>query len=257
LLETLINIDSQYFAFSLFAIGVLSGFVGAMGGPSGLIIIPFMLLSGFTPVLALGTARLAATVPWVIAVSKYRKAGQFRQNQFIPLTIVGLIGGVIGTYLIIDVDEKLVYPAIGVAFMIAAPLLFIKKEFGLVNIEHSALRHKIGYIAYFLVMIYGGFIGAGASMLAVFALVSFMGYKMLEAHSTHMAVWIVMSVASCAIFIWNGHVDYYYALIILVSMSVGSFIGSKIIVKKGDTWIKAIVGAFAFVVGLKMMLGYI
>jgi uncharacterized membrane protein YfcA len=251
--ELFFNIEGSYFPISLFLIGLISGFVGAMGGPSGLVILPFMIMSGFSPVLALGTARFAATMPWVIAVTKFKKAGQVRIPEIFYLAILGGVAGTIGTYLILDIDESYVYPIIGVALMIAAPLSFVKKDFGLINKDYGRVKGAFGYFIYFIVMLYGGFFGAGASVLAIFTIVSFMGFKMLEAHSTHMAVWIIMSVASCALFMINGQIDYYNALIILISMSIGSYIGSKVIIQQGDRWIKIIICAFAFVVGVKLV----
>lgn len=256
MIDLLFNIESNYFAVSLFCVGLLSGLVGAMGGPSGLIILPFMILGGFTPVMALGTARLAAFLPWVIAVSNFKKAGQIRMPELIYIAIIGFIAGIIGTYLVLDINEEILYPFIGVALMLAATLSFVSKDFGFTHKDYSNLRKKCGYGLYFIVMLYGGFFGAGAGVFAIFTLVSFLGFKMLEAHATHLTSWVIMSVGSCLIFMMNDQVDYFHALIILISMAIGSHFGSKLIILKGNKWIKILVSTFAFAVGLKLLLPY-
>lgn len=257
MIDLLFSIESDYFAISLFVVGVITGLVGAMGGPSGLVILPFMIIGGMTPVMALATARLASLFPWFITVAKFKQAGQLRMPELIYMTIIGLVAGVIGTFLILDLDEKHVYPFVGVVLMLVALLSFVKKDFGDVSKQHGLIRKSSGYVLYFIIMLYGGFFGAGASTLAIFTLVGFMGFKMFEAHATHLAAWVPMIVASCTIFIINDQINYYYALITFVSMTIGSIIGSKIIIAKGNRWVKIIVCSFAFVIGVKLLIDHL
>ena len=103
-------------------------------------------------------------------------------------------------------------------------------------------------------MIYGGFFGAGTSIIIIFIFVTFFGYRTLEAHATEIAAWIIMSVFSSIIFILHGQVNFFYAAILMVSMGIGSFIGSNIALKGGDVLVKRVVFIFAFAVGLKLLI---
>lgn len=257
MLDAFFQIDGQYYIFSLLLVSLLTGFVGAIGGPSGLIILPFLVVTGVAPVYALGTARFAAMFPWVIAVAKLKEDGQLRLKEFLYLAVVGVVAGVLGTVLILDANEEYVYPIVGMALLVAGFSSFLKKDFGIVRSEYGRLRNLLGYVCYFLVMLYGGFFGAGASVFALFTLVGFMGFKMLEAHSTHLAVWIVMSVVSCGLFIFNGQVSYYHAFIVMIGMAVGSFVGVRLVVNRGSGWIKAVISLFSVLVGVKLILEYV
>lgn len=248
------DINSFSFSVTLFIVGTLTGFIGAMGGSGGLILVPFMIASGMHPALALGTARLAATAGWVIAFRQFNKAGQIRWKELPFITIISVIAGAIGTLLIIDIDEKYVYPVVGVILLLVAPLSLMKKDFGLIARDTGEKSALAGYALYFLAMVYGGFFGAGSSIIAIFVLVTFFGFRVLEAHATDIAAWIVMSVISSAIFIYYGQVDYALAFLILISMAIGSYIGSRVAIKGGDIWVKRIVFLFALIMGVKLLL---
>jgi len=245
--------QGEYFFISLFLVGIITGFLNAMGGGGGLLMVPFMILSGFSPAMALGTARLAALGSWVITIKKFNQAGQVRWKELPFLATLAIVGGVIGTYLVIDIDEKYVYMIVGSAMMLIAPLMFFKKEFGIVAQEYSSQRKTLGYFIYFFVMIYGGFFGGGSSIMAVFTLVTFFGFRALESHATDIVAWIAMSIVSAAIFIYYDQVDYFHAVIILISMGIGGYAGAHLAIKKGDKWVKLSVCVLAFIMGIKLL----
>lgn len=257
MLETFFTLGGEYYVYVLFFIGILTGFIGAMGGPSGFIITPFLILSGFPPVTAIATARLAAILPWFVAIAKYKQAGLIRTPHIYWLIGFGLIGGIIGTSLILNINEDVIYPIISIFLITIAPTMFLKKDFGLVLKQYSNKRQYLGYFLYFLVFIYGGFIGLGALIFSQIIIVGFLGFKMLEAHANHLLAWTIMSIVSCAIFAFNDQIDYTHALIAFAGMTIGSFFGARLIVKKGSQWIKFIVCGFAIATGLKILSDYI
>ena len=102
-------------------------------------------------------------------------------------------------------------------------------------------------------MIYGGFLGSGASVMCMFIAITFLEFRSLEAHATLMAGWIAMSVFSSAIFIYYGQVDYRQAIVILLGTLAGSQIGSHFAIKGGDKWIKWVLCLFSLFVGGKLL----
>ena len=132
--------------------------------------------------------------------------------------------------------------------------IVFSQKFGTINIAKSNQSKILGYFLYFVAMLYGGFFGAGTTIITMLILVQFMGYKSLEAHGTEMTAWIAMSVISSAIFLFYDQVNFIYALIICVSMMLGSSVGSKLAIKKGDKFVKYLVAAFAILIGLKLLI---
>jgi uncharacterized membrane protein YfcA len=253
-LDLLVQNNLPVFLPLLAIVGFITGFIGSMGGSGGLILLPFMISCGMPPATALGTARLGAMWGWIVAARKFSAAGQVRWKQLPLIASITVIAGVIGTYLIIDIDEKYIYPIVGTILVTIPPLMLFNKEFGLQERLVSHHHKFMGYGAFFLAMLYGGFFGAGAGAMAIFVLVSFLGFRTFEAHATEMASWIIMSIFSSVIFIIHGHVHYPSMLVILVSLSLGSYIGSHYAIKGGDVWVKKVVCIFAIAVGLKLLI---
>lgn len=244
---------SLYFPFILFFAGLAAGFIGSMGGSGGLILVPIMIAAGMHPALALGTARLAAMPAWALAIKNYHHSDNVDWSRIIIFSFLAIIAGSIGTVLIIDLPKEKIYPIVGI-ILITMPFLSIAiKGLGTQNINKSKLSNNLGYLFYFLAMIYGGFFGAGTTIITMFVLMAFMGYRSLEAHGTEMAAWVVMSIVSSAIFIYYGQVNYVYALIICISMMIGSHFGSRLAIKQGDYFVKWLVNIFAMGIGLKLL----
>lgn len=237
----------------LFLIGVVTGIVGGMGGSPGLIITPFMMATGMPPALAIGTARLSAFGGWLLSIKKFNDAKKVHWTKLAVIIPLAMLAGTIGTLFVIQIEPEHVYRIVGLTLILICPLVLMQKDFGLEEKEHGRGRRYFGYGVYFLIMIYGGFFGGGANIMAVFAMVTFLGFRVLDAYATHMVAWLMMSIVSTAVFIFYGHVHYIYAAVLFVGMSIGGYAGAHIAIKKGNEWVKRVVCFFAFVVGVKLL----
>lgn len=250
--ETLIN--SDFYIVILFAVSLITGIVGAMGGSGGLIITPFMIATGLPPQIAIGTTRVSSIGLWIITLLKFKKADKIVWSITPTLAILALIGGVIGTLLTLTVPDEWIYTIVGLTLVSLGPLAIFNKNLGIERIETTQYKKISGYFIYFFISIFGGFFGGGAGILAIFTLVYFSGLKTLEAHATEIVPWILLVVTTSALFIWYGQVNYSYIATVFSGMALGGYIGSHIALKKGDYWVKIFVCSFAFIVGLKLLI---
>ncbi|MGO4868898.1 MULTISPECIES: sulfite exporter TauE/SafE family protein [unclassified Flavobacterium] len=105
--------------------GVLSGLIGIGGG---IIMVPLLLLMGFTQQQAQGTS-LAALLPPVtlLAVLNYHKAGYIDWRFAIVISLVFVVGGYFGSNLAIHVDQKILKKIFAVVLLIIGGFLFFEK----------------------------------------------------------------------------------------------------------------------------------
>lgn len=246
-------VQSDFFMPLLFLISLLTGIIGAMGGSGGLIITPFMIASGLPPQMAIGTTRVSSIGMWIVTILKFKKADKIQWEYTPVLAAIAIIGGLIGTTLTLSVAEKWIYLIVGLSMIVIAPLAALNKEFGIERRETSARNKIIGYIGYFFVSMFGGFFGGGAGLIAVFTLVSCMGFRTLEAHATEIIPWVLLVLATSCVFIWYGQVNYPYVLTLFAGMTLGGHIGSSIAIRKGDKWVKTFVTLFSLIVGSKLL----
>lgn len=105
--------------------GVLSGLIGIGGG---IIMVPLLLLMGFTQQQAQGTS-LAALLPPVtlLAVVNYHKAGFIDWRFAIIISLVFVVGGYFGSKLAIHIDQKMLKRVFAVTLLVIGGFLLFEK----------------------------------------------------------------------------------------------------------------------------------
>ena len=105
--------------------GVLSGLIGIGGG---IIMVPLLLLMGFTQQQAQGTS-LAALLPPVtlLAVLNYHKAGFIDWRFAIIISLVFVVGGYFGSKLAIHIDQKILKRVFAVTLLVIGGFLLFEK----------------------------------------------------------------------------------------------------------------------------------
>ncbi|SHF78322.1 hypothetical protein SAMN05444396_101369 [Flavobacterium segetis] len=105
--------------------GVLSGLIGIGGG---IIMVPLLLLMGFTQQQAQGTS-LAALLPPVtlLAVLNYHKAGFVDWRFAIIISIVFVVGGYFGSKMAINIDQKILKKVFAVTLLLIGGFLLFEK----------------------------------------------------------------------------------------------------------------------------------
>jgi len=105
--------------------GVLSGLIGIGGG---IIMVPMLLILGFTQQEAQGTS-LAALLPpvTILAVLNYHKAGFVDWKYAIIISLFFIIGGYFGSKIAINIDQKILKKIFGfILLIIAGKMIFGK-----------------------------------------------------------------------------------------------------------------------------------
>jgi len=105
--------------------GVLSGLIGIGGG---IIMVPLLLLMGFTQQQAQGTS-LAALLPPVtlLAVLNYHKAGFIDWRFAIIISLVFVVGGYFGSKWAIHIDQKILKRVFAVTLLVIGGFLLFEK----------------------------------------------------------------------------------------------------------------------------------
>lgn len=110
-------------------IGLLAGFLsGVLGIGGGVIMVPLLLLIGFTQHQAQGTS-LAAMLPPVtlLAVLQYSKEGHVDWKLALVISATFIIGGLFGSKIAIAIDEKLLKRIFGILMLCISLKMIIEK----------------------------------------------------------------------------------------------------------------------------------
>jgi uncharacterized membrane protein YfcA len=105
--------------------GMLSGLIGVGGG---IIMVPMLLLMGFTQQQAQGTS-LAALLPPVtlFAVINYNKAGFIDWRYALIISSLFIVGGYFGSKIAVNIDQRTLKKIFGaVLLLVAGKMIFGK-----------------------------------------------------------------------------------------------------------------------------------
>jgi uncharacterized membrane protein YfcA len=232
-------------------IGFIANFIGAMIGGGGLISIPALIFLGLPPQIAIATDRLSS-IGQSTSIFKYHNSKKINYKIIIPLSIITIIGTLIGASLLFNFDKSLLIKIIGIVIILILPIVLINKS-GLDNKKTNIAQKIIGYILFFFVVIYGSFIGAGTGILATFVFIFFFGLTYLESNGNFSIIWLIISVISSIIFAFQGIIKYDYAIILLIGSLIGGYTGAHIAVKKGDNFIKLLFIILVVISSLKLI----
>lgn len=107
------------------AAGLLSGVLGIGGG---VIMVPLLLLLGYTQHQAQGTS-LAAMLPPVtlLAVLQYSKAGHVDWKMALVISASFIIGGLLGSKIAVAIDERMLKKIFGALMLVVSIKIIFSK----------------------------------------------------------------------------------------------------------------------------------
>lgn len=225
---------------SVFFIGIFASIFGSMIGGGTLLSLPFLILIGLPPQVAVATERFGGIGQTLASFLKFAHSKKIIWKYVPLLTIISIIGSVIGANILVTINPEILHKAIGFILIVLLPITFFKPKLGTLHNEVGVVKVIFGSIIYFFVQIFAAFFGGGTGILIAYNLMSFFGLTILESTATKIIPWFFLSVVSLIIFANNNLINYEMGIILFFGMTIGGFIGSHIAIKKGDIWIKNI-----------------
>jgi uncharacterized membrane protein YfcA len=238
--------------YALLCLSALAaGVVNSIAGGGTLLTFP-TLLRVVSPVVANATSTVALVPGSLAGAWGYRREMHELSRWTFLLIGPSLLGGLVGSLLLILFDEQYFSRLIPWLILLAAALFLIQPLMAkLIGIgkphRPPSVLGLLGVILFqFLVAVYGGYFGAGIGILMLSAL-SIMGLgdiHRMNALKTFLAVWI--NGISVAVFVWSGQVNWRYGLVMAVAAIVGGYLGARIARLLNRTLVRWMVVAIGF-----------
>lgn len=239
---------------AMIILSFIAGFMDAVVGGGGLISLPGLLV--FFPHLALpfvlGTNKIAALAGTSIAAFQYSKKINFNFKLLTYLSITAFVFSFLGAKLVSYLDNQTLKPFLFLLLILIAIYTWFKKDFGseqnsVNNISNQTLK---ACLLSAIVGLYDGFFGPGTGSFFVLGFVLLLGMDFLHSSAYAKIVNCVTNIAALTVFIYNGTFLLDLAILMAVSNMTGSFIGSKLALNKGNSFVRL---TFISVVGLMIV----
>ncbi len=223
--------------------GILVGFINTLSGGGSVISLSLLLILGLPAGIANGTNRISIFFQTLSSVSSFTRQRMFTDLRPVWLAIPATIGAVMGAYLAVDVNTKVIEIAMAAAMVVMLFFLFYKPDKWLK--ENSArLAGPLTWwqlSIFFAVGFYGGFIQVGVGYFLLMALVLGVGYDLVKANAVKNLIVFFYAIFALLVFMIDGKVDYLYGLILSAGSMIGAFIASYLAVKRGAGFIRAVI----------------
>ena len=223
---------------------------GIAGGGGGFVMSPYWLVSGMTPAQGAASGAFTATGMSLSSVAAFRKTGHLPKDMkfMYLLATVTFFASIIGAIILPKIDIQTFKYILSVITISALPLLFIKP-----NIKHRLSKYRgVGLGLIISLLIIGSTITSSAfSILFALTLVTFFNMSVLQMTALRRLLGVVQSVVLFIAFTVQGYFIWQHAVAGFIGGSIGSYIGTKYAVKRGETFAKyaltvmSLVGAIA------------
>ena len=234
--------------------GLLTGFINVIAGGGSLISLPLLIFLGLPPSSANATNRLGILAQNIFSVLGFRSKGVSAWPYSLHLGIAASLGAILGARISLEIPEELFKQIIAsVMVLVVISIVLQRKSTVDETLERMSDKYRwAGYIAFFFIGIYGGFIQAGTGFLIMAALTGINRFSLVKTNSAKVLIALVYTIFSIGVFIYAGAMHWQYALILAIGNATGGWFASRWSVAMGDVWIKRILVVIVFLLAIKL-----
>ena len=235
-----------------------AGLVDAIVGGGGLIQTPvgLILLPNLPVATVIGSLKIPAFSGTFFAAIQYIKKVKMKWKMLLTMMLLAFCAAFIGSKLLSMIHNDFMKPIVLIVLSLVAIYTYSKKNFGANTEKNLTPKREIfyGIIISIIIGFYDGFIGPGAGSFLVLAFITIVGFNFLHASAHAKMVNLATNFGSILFFLIKGTILWNIAIPMALCNAAGGFIGAKIAIKKGNSFIR--IFFLLVVVGPLIRFGY-
>jgi len=233
-------------------VGLVSGIISGIGGGGGaMLMIPAFIFTGLPPQMAVATAKMSGIGGDFGGLVAFIKSGHIRKDIIKIMIPIAIIIGLVTPLVFAAVESKGFQIALALFMILMLPTLFVKKK----TFKPPTHKHKLaGYSLYTVVLFLQGIFSGGVGSLAVYVLTLLFGTSKLETMATRRAIVAVMSPITVVALLIGGFVDIKFGLAGLVTAFIGTHIGARFVLKRGETFVSIVMAITILISSIALLI---
>jgi uncharacterized protein len=250
--------------FGLVLVGlsaVAAGATNALAGGGTLITFPMLTAVGVPPVAANVTNTVALCPGYLGASLAQSKDLRGQRGRLWLILPAGLAGGIIGAILLLNTGERVFRALVPFLILLASGLLAVQEPLRAWIIRRSgqggstAPSDRWAVLPVGLAAIYGGYFGAGLSVIVLAVLGLTLEDSLTRLNALKQAISLSANVAAAVFFVCSGRVVWPAALVMAVGALIGGASGGWLASRVRPATLRWIVVAIGIVVAAIYLLG--
>ena len=223
---------------------LLAGFVDAIVGGGGLILVPalFATFPSAPPASLLGTNKGASVWGTGVSTWQFSRRVQMRWASLLPAALTGFAASFAGAWLVTVVSPSYLRKALPLILLAVLLYTLAKKELGRTHAPRYSGQAEVAAacVIGLLIGFYDGFFGPGTGSFLVFLFVRWLGYDFLNASASAKLMNTATNAAALILFALKGHVWWHYALVMALANVLGSVLGTRLALKHGAGFVRTV-----------------
>lgn len=211
---------------------IAAGAANALAGGGTLITFPTLTFLGIPAVAANVTNTVALCPGYFGGTLAQWNDLRGQTNRLWIVVPASIVGGVIGGFLLLQTGERLFRELVPYLILLASALLAIQdpvrawlvRRLG----EHHSGMENLAWLPVGLASIYGGYFGAGLSVIVLSALGLTLDDTLTRLNALKQAVAFSVNVAAAIFFLFSGQVIWGVALVMAVGALIGGTLGGRL-----------------------------
>jgi uncharacterized membrane protein YfcA len=236
---------------------VAAGAVNALAGGGTLITFPTLTALGL-PAVAANVTNTIAMAPGHLGATLAQKrdlSGQrARVRRLVP---AALLGGLTGGMLLLFTSERLFRQLVPFLILLASALLAVQEPVRAWLLRrlaraspHASHGEALAVVPVFAASIYGGYFGAGLSVIVLAALGLLVDDSLTRLNATKQAVGFAANGAAAVLFLFSGQVHWTAGLVMAVGAVAGGALGGRLAGRIRPATLRRVVVTVGVLVGL-------
>jgi uncharacterized membrane protein YfcA len=235
---------------------VAAGLINALAGGGTLITFPVLMAIGIPAVSANVTNTVALLPGYLGGTLAQSKDLKDQKKRLFFLLPAALLGGLVGGILLLQTGEKLFTNLVPFLILLASTLLAIqnpvrkwltkRQEQG----KAGPANEVWSFIPVFFAAIYGGYFGAGLSVIVLAVLGLVMSDNLTRLNALKQGIAFAANTAAALFFVFSGKVNWIVALVMMVGALIGGSLGGRLASKVKPNTLRVIVVSIGFTVGI-------
>jgi len=223
---------------------LFAGFVDAIGGGGGLVLVPalFGVFPGAAPATLFGTNKAASVWGTGWATWQYASRVQMPWASLWPAALAALVGSGAGAWCVTVADPTVLRQALPFVLLVVLIYTLVRRNLGRVHAPRYQGRTQaaVASAIAFILGVYDGFFGPGTGSFLVFLFVRWLGFDFLHASASAKLLNTVTNASALLLFAYKGHVWWHLAALMAVANVIGSLIGTRMALRHGAPFVRAV-----------------
>lgn len=232
----------------------IAGFVDAIAGGGGLLIIPALMWAGLSPTEALATNKLQAVFGSFAATVRFLRHRAIALREMLLPVIVTFVGAAFGALAIQQFDAGFLEQLLPLLLIVFALYFLFSPSVARESSRPQVSLRLFSFTAGLGIGFYDGFFGPGTGSFFALAFMSLLGFNLIKATAHAKLLNFTSNLAALYFFILSGEVLWVIGLTMAAAQLVGGYLGAHLAIQHGVPLIRPLLVLVSIGMAIKLLL---